>query len=100
MNANTLYEIFEATRKHDLPDLTLGMAVVRHEQPDLVNDDNDRPIREFIGRHYDVLVDAYKVGPDAFEEAVAACVEEDEHKEKAAAAGFACDGDSCGVPEV
>ena len=89
MNAKTLYEIFEATRKHDLPDLTLGVAVVRHEHPDLIDDTNDRPIREFIGRHYDALVKAYAVDAVAFEEAVAACVKADEEK--------ACDGDSCEV---
>lgn len=97
MNAKTLYEIFEATRKHDLPDLTLGVAVVRHEQPGLIDDTNDKAIREFIGRHNDVLVKAFAVDAVAFEEAVAACVAEDAHKEKAAEAGFACDGDSCEV---
>jgi len=80
MNAKTLYEIFEATRKHDLPDLTLGVAVVRHEQPGLIDDDNDKAIREFLGRHYDVLVKAYAVDTVAFEEAVAACVKADEEK--------------------
>lgn len=89
MNAKTLYEIFEATRKHDLPDLTLGMAVVRHEHPDLITDDNDRPIREFIGAHYEELVAAYAKGAVAFEEAVAACEEADKAK--------ACDGDACEV---
>lgn len=89
MNAKTLYEIFEATRKHDLPDLTLGVAVVRHEQPGLIDDTNDKAIREFIGRHNDVLVKAFAVDAVAFEEAVAACEEADKAK--------TCDGDACEV---
>lgn len=89
MNAKTLYEIFEATRKHDLPDLTLGVAVVRHEHPDLIDDDNDRPIREFIGAHYEDLCAAYAKGAVAFEEAVAACEEAEKAK--------TCDCDACEV---
>lgn len=80
MNAKTLYGIFETTRKHDLPDLTIGLAVYRHENPGHVTDDTDRPIREFIGRHYDALVKAYKDGPVAFEDAVASCEAADESK--------------------
>lgn len=99
MKANTLYDIFETTKKNGAPDLTIGLAMLRAERHD-ITDDEDKAMREFIGRHYDVLVAAYKTGPDAFEEAVAACVEEDERKEKAAAAGFGCDGDACGIPEA
>jgi len=92
MNAKTLYEIFEATRKHDLPDLTLGMAVVRHEQPGLINDDNDRPIREFIGHHYEDLCAAYAKGSVAFGEVVAACEQNDKEKAEKTDCGDTCEG--------
>ena len=77
MNAVILYGIFETNRKHHLPDLTLGLAVYRYENPGVISDDDDKAIREFIGRHYDGLVKGYAEGPVAFTAAVAAGVEAD-----------------------
>lgn len=86
MNANYIYDIFETTKKNDAPDLNIGLAMLRVEQP--ISDEEDKAIREFMGRHYETLVDAYKSGDrEIFADAVAQCVKEDE--EDAAADGDA-----------
>ena len=77
MDANYIYEIFETTRKNDAPDLNVGLAMLKVEQP--IPDEEDKAIREFMGRHYEALVEAYQTGDrEAFAAAVAACEAEDE----------------------
>ena len=81
MNANYIYDIFETTRKNDAPDLTIGLAMLRAEKP-IPEGMTDDGIREFLGRHYEALVDAFKAGDrEAFAEAVAACEAEDTAKD-------------------
>lgn len=89
MDANYIYEIFETTRKHNLPDLYVGLAMLQKDKPvpdELIDpkDKTDRPLREFIGRHYTRLAEAYKTKDCAiFAAAVAECEEEDRQKESA-----------------
>ena len=65
MNANYLYEVFETTRKHDAPDLTIGLAMLKTEQP-IPDGMTDEDIRQFLGRHYEALSKAYRTGDRQF----------------------------------
>lgn len=81
MKANTLYGIYEATRENQVPDLTIGLAMYKAEHPeDPLSHEEDKAIREFIGRHGQELAQAFAEGPDVFAEAVAACEAEDAEK--------------------
>lgn len=76
MNANYIYDIFETTRINDAPDLNIGLAMLKQEQP--ISDTEDKAIREFIGRHYNALVSTYASRDrDAFAAKVAECEAED-----------------------
>lgn len=81
MNANYIYDIFETTEKNDAPDLTIGLAMLKAEQP--VPDEEDKAVREFLGRHYEALVASYKARDrEAFAAVVAACEAEDAAEEE------------------
>lgn len=72
MNANYLYDIFETTRKHGAPDLTIGLAMLKAEQP-IPDGLTDQAVRQFLGRHYEALAKAYQSGDrQVFAQAVAA----------------------------
>lgn len=71
MNANYLYEIFETTRENHAPDLNVGLAMLRETKP-IPEGMTDREIREFLGKHYDKLVQAYQTGDRALFAGVAA----------------------------
>ena len=81
MNAEYIYDIFETTEKNGDPDLFIGLAKLQTEQP-IPEGTTEKELCQFIGRHYQALVDAYK-GHDrgAFEEAVLACETADAEKE-------------------
>lgn len=66
-----LYEIYTLTRDNQAPDLTIGLALYRDQHPDLLTQEEDRTIREFMGRHGQELSEAF---PDraAFDAAVEA----------------------------
>ena len=81
MNANYIYDIFEATRENNAPDLNVGLAMLRESKP-IPSGMADRDIREFMGRHYEKLVAAYRAKDRyVFGAVVAACEAEDEKKE-------------------
>ena len=81
MDAKFLYEVFEQTEKNGFPDLMLGVAAAQVEHP--LPHEEDRAVREFIGRHYDALVEAYQPhDPQVFEGAVAKCVAADAQNEQ------------------
>ena len=85
MNAEILYKVYETTRKHNAPDLTIGLAMLKDEQPELkITQEEDRCLREFIGRHGQALSAAFP-DVDAFEAAVAAGVKADEEAAQEAA---------------
>lgn len=85
MNANYIYDIFETTRQRSAPDLYIGLAMLQKHQP-VPEDCTDRDIREFIGRHYDRLVEAYKAKDrEVMAAAVARCEAEDAQREEAQA---------------
>lgn len=72
-----LYEIFVTNEKNNLPDLNLGMAYYRVEHPE-ITDDDAKTLSQFIARHYEDLVKAYKHHDrEKFAAAVAACQEKD-----------------------
>lgn len=78
MKANTLYGIYETTRTNQVPDLTIGLAMYKAEHPeDPISHEEDKAIREFIGRHGQALAQAFAEGPEAFAEVVAACEAKD-----------------------
>lgn len=78
MNANTLYGIYEATRDNKAPDLTIGLAMFKADHPEVtISHEEDKAIREFIGKHSKELADGFAKGFDAFAETVAACEIED-----------------------
>lgn len=78
MKANILFDIYETTKRNEAPDLTIGMAMYKAEHPEVkIDHEEGKAIREFMGRHYNVLTKAFVDGPEAFEKAVAVCEERD-----------------------
>lgn len=59
MNANYIYDIFETTGKHNAPDLNIGLAMLKADKP-IPEGMTDQGVREFMGRHYEALVEGYK----------------------------------------
>ena len=82
MNAITLYQIYETTRKNNARDLTIGLAMFHADHPGEVDHDQDKAIREFIGRHGKELAEAFP-DRDKFAQAVAEAVKADEEAAKA-----------------
>lgn len=81
MNANYIYDIFETTEERQAPDLNIGLAMLQESKP-IPEGMTDRDIREFMGRHYEKLVAAYRAKDRyVFGAVVAACEAEDEKKE-------------------
>lgn len=80
MNANYIYDIFATCEDLDLPDLTIALAHYQRGNP-LPEDMTEQGINEFVGNHYEALVDAF-AGHDreAFAAAVEAGVQEDEER--------------------
>lgn len=77
MNAEILYKVYETAREKDVSDLTIGLAMLKDEQPELkITQEEDRCLREFIGRHGQSLSAAFP-NAKAFADAVAAGVEAD-----------------------
>lgn len=78
MNANYIYDIFQTCEDLDLPDLTIALAHHKEAHP-IPEDMTEQGINEFIGGHYEALVDAF-AGHDreAFATAVQAGIQEDE----------------------
>ena len=81
MNAMYIYDIFEETERNQDPDLFIGLAKLKVDKP-IPEGTTEGELCEFIGRHYQARVDAYK-GHDraAVEEAVLACETADAEKE-------------------
>lgn len=81
MDAKFLYCVFEEAEKNNFPDLYLGLAAAQVNHP--ISHEEDKEIREFIGRHYDALVNAYATHHlDEFEDTVAKCVAADAANEQ------------------
>ena len=81
MNANYIYDIFQTCEDLDLPDLTVALA--RHQEGHPIPEGmTEQGINEFIGGHYEALVDAF-AGHDreAFAAAVQAGIQEDEEQQ-------------------
>ena len=77
MNTNYIYDIFEATRENNAPDLNIGLAMLQETKP-IPEGMADRDIWEFMGRHYEKLVAAYRAKDRyVFGAVVAACEAED-----------------------
>lgn len=77
MNANYIYDIFSVTKEKGLPDLNVGLAVLKLDKP-IPEGMSDKSIREFLGKHYTELVEAFKSGDrQVFADAVA-CAAGDE----------------------
>lgn len=81
MNANYIYDIFATCEDMDLPDLTIALAHHKAAHP-IPEGMTEQDINEFVGNHYEALVDAF-AGHDreAFAAAVAAGVKEDEEQQ-------------------
>ena len=79
MNAIKLYGIYETTRANQALDLTIGLAMYKAEHPGVITHEQDREIREFMGRHGQKLAAAFP-DPEAFAKAVSAGVAEDAEK--------------------
>ncbi len=77
MNTKILYEIFETTKTNNLSDLFVGLAYYKNLTHMAIQ--NEKEIREFIGKHYNDLVKAFAKGYDEFEETVKVCIEEDKN---------------------
>lgn len=84
MNAITLYNIYEVTRRNEAPDLTIGLAMFKAENPGVINHEEDKALREFMGRYGQKLAGAF---PDRekFAAAVAEGVAEDQRRAEEAA---------------
>lgn len=80
MNANYIYDIFQTCEELALPDLTVALA--RHKEGHPIPEGmTEQGINEFVGNHYEALVDAF-AGHDreAFAAAVEAGIKEDEER--------------------
>lgn len=75
MDAKILYEIFKTTKTNNLSDLFVGLAYYKNLTHMAIQ--NEKEIREFIGKHYNDLVKAFAKGYDEFVITVEKCVEED-----------------------
>ncbi len=76
MDAKFLYEVFQQTERNNFPDLMLGLAAAQVNRP--LTREEDKAVREFIGRHYDALVEAYAPHDlQVFEAVVARCMAAD-----------------------
>lgn len=83
MNANYIYDIFQTCEDMDLPDLTIALAHHQAARP-IPEGMTEKGINEFIGGHYEALVDAFADHDrEAFAAAVAAGIKEDEEREAA-----------------
>lgn len=79
MKANILFNIYETTKRNEAPDLTIGLAMFKAEHPEVeMSHEDEKSVREFMGKHYDVLTKAFVEGPEAFEKAVASCENQEE----------------------
>lgn len=81
MNADTLYRIYEITQANKATDLTIGLAM--YNTDGAMTHEEDKFIREFIGRHGRALAAAF---PDRerFSAAVDQCKAEDKALEEQA----------------
>ena len=70
MNAIVLYKIYETTRANQAPDLTIGLAMYHKDHPGVITHEQDKQIREFMGKHGQELAKAFP-DPVAFAAAVA-----------------------------
>lgn len=77
MNAQILYEIFQTTKTNNLSDLFVGLAWYKNLK--YLTIENEKQLREFIGKHYNDLVKAFAKGYDEFVETVKVCIEEDKN---------------------
>ena len=75
MDAKILYEIFKTTKTNNLSDLFVGLAYYKDLTHMAIQ--NEKEIREFIGKHYNDLVKAFAKDYDEFVITVEKCVEED-----------------------
>lgn len=84
MKANYIYRIFEVTKEKNFSDMTLGLAYLQFECNEPIPEGmEDCEIREFIGRHNEKLVDAFRNGDrEAFLAAVEMCEAEDSDNEE------------------
>lgn len=81
MNADYIYAIFDTCKQEDLPDLTIAQAYLQTKSP-IPDGLTEQQINQFMGRHYDVLVEAYRTGDvDTFRATVAACDRDDSTNE-------------------
>ena len=81
MNANYIYDIFQTCEDLDLPDLTVALAHYQRGNP-LPEGMTEQGINEFIGGHYEALVDAFADHDrEAFAAAVQAGIQEDEEQQ-------------------
>lgn len=77
MNAEYIYNIFEATERNHDHDLLIGMAKLKAAKP-LPEGMDERALCLFIGKHYHELVEAYAARDLAvMEDVVLACEEQD-----------------------
>lgn len=79
MNAITLYNIYEVTRKNQAPDLTIGLAMFKAENPGVITHEEDKAFREFMGRYGRELAGAFP-DRDKFAAAVAEGIAEDKRR--------------------
>ena len=56
--SGALYDIYALTQAVDAPDLTIGLAHYRERHPELTQEE-DRTLREFMGRHGQELAKAF-----------------------------------------
>jgi len=76
-----IYDIFHTCGEYDCNDMTIAMAHYRHDHPGVIDDDQDKAIMEFIGRHYEELVEAYQEKDrDTFNAVVDICIAQDAEK--------------------
>lgn len=74
MNASVLYEIYQDTRNYNFKDLTQGVGQYHADHPGQLSHEEDKAIREFVGRHGQRLAVAFCGGYEAFAAEVCRCI--------------------------
>jgi hypothetical protein len=89
MNGEILYQVYQTTQANQVNDLTIGLAMLKDQRPDLgITHEQDKAIRSLIARHGEKLARAYEQRDEAlFVQVVAQCEEEDRKAEGQKAEG-------------
>ena len=84
MNTNTLYDIYTINKQTPGEDMTISLAKYKADHPGELSHEQDKAIREFVGRHGKALAVAFCKGKATFQAVVEVLEAEDKESQEAA----------------